>query len=116
MAIERPDAVESITSPDGDTEADMVRKLDTFFWTGRLVPLFPLGAFTPQSECPHRGPIRPGSTLCCMVCSRSGMDGHPSLKWDRRFGPRPERKPDALIPERQTRRERRKAKHDASGI
>lgn len=54
-----------------------------------LVPLFPIGPFTPASECPHRGPIAEGSLLCCMVCSASGMDGHPALARDPRFDPRP---------------------------
>src|SRR5262249_13105286 len=40
----------------------------------RLVPLFPIGAFTPQSICPHHESIERGSTLCCMVCHASGMD------------------------------------------
>jgi hypothetical protein len=43
-------------------------------WDG-LIPLFPIGAFTPQSECPHRGPITPGRPVVCMVCHASGADG-----------------------------------------
>ena len=39
-----------------------------------LLPLFPIGALTPRSECPHRGPITPGTSLCCMVCHASGFD------------------------------------------
>ena len=50
----------------------------------RLVPLFPIGPYTPQSSCAHRRPIRAGSLLCCMVCHRSGMDEHPALQ--RNFG------------------------------
>jgi hypothetical protein len=57
-----------------------------------LVPLFPITAFTPQSTCPHRGPVRPGSVFCCMVCSRSGIDGHPALKRDPKTDPRPDPK------------------------
>lgn len=65
-----------------------------------LMPLFPVGFFLPTSAdqvrafgrvlvpefasrgdvCPHHGPIPEGSTLCCMVCHQSGMDGHPGLK------------------------------------
>lgn len=59
-------------------------------WWLELVPLFPVGAFTPTSECPHRGPIAEGSLLCCMVCSASGMDGHPSLALE----PATDRRPD----------------------
>lgn len=40
----------------------------------RVLPIFPVGPFTPGSRCPHRGPIPPGSSLCCMVCHASGMD------------------------------------------
>ncbi|MGO9598102.1 MAG: hypothetical protein ACLP7Q_08930 [Isosphaeraceae bacterium] len=59
----------------------------------RLVPLFPIGPLTPQSTCPHHGPIRPGSIFCCMVCSQSGMDDHPALKRDSSTDPPPEPKP-----------------------
>jgi hypothetical protein len=77
----------------------------------RLVPLFPIGPFTPQSTSPHRGPIRPGSVFCCMVCSRSGMDGHPALKRDPHTDPRPEPKtvpPTKPAIGRETRKQRRK--------
>ncbi|OJW18828.1 MAG: hypothetical protein BGO49_17545 [Planctomycetales bacterium 71-10] len=59
-------------------------------WWLELVPLFPVGPFTPTSPCPHHGPIRQGSLLCCMVCSASGMDGHPALARDPATDPRPE--------------------------
>ncbi len=75
----------------------------------RLVPLFPIGAFTPGSSCPHHGPIRPGSVFCCMVCSQSGVDDHPALKRDPCTDPRPERKA-ALVrvtSVRETRKHRR---------
>jgi len=75
----------------------------------RLVPLFPIGAFTPGSACPHHGPIRTGSLFCCMVCSQSGVDNHPALKRDPRTDPRPERKA-ALVrvaSVRETRKQRR---------
>lgn len=76
----------------------------------RLIPLFPIGPFTPGSACPHHGPIRSGSVFCCMVCSQSGMDGHPALKRDPRTDPRPEPKPAARvkISARETRKERRR--------
>jgi hypothetical protein len=59
----------------------------------RLVPLFPIGLYTPLSACPHPEPIQQGSTLCCMVCHCSGMDAHPSLQRDPRTDPVPESKP-----------------------
>jgi hypothetical protein len=76
----------------------------------RLVPLFPIGGFTPRSTCPHHGPIRAGSVFCCMVCSQSGVDDHPALKRDPRTDPRPERRAGALVREtgvRETRKQRR---------
>src|SRR5271166_5094114 len=76
----------------------------------RLVPLFPIGAFTPRSACPHHGPIRTGSEFCCMVCSQSGVDDHPALKRDPSTDPRPERKAAALVRVagvRETRKQRR---------
>jgi hypothetical protein len=77
----------------------------------RLVPLFPIGPFTPASACPHQGPIRRGSVICCMVCSRSGMDDHPALKRDPGTDPPPEPKP-VVTPRpargRETRKERRR--------
>jgi hypothetical protein len=76
----------------------------------RLVPLFPIGAFSPQSACPHHGPIRAGSVFCCMVCSRSGVDDHPALKRDPRTDPRPERTVTTFVRVagvRETRKQRR---------
>jgi hypothetical protein len=46
----------------------------------RLVPLFPVGAYTPQSMCGHHEPIQRGSLFCCMICHRSGHDDHPALQ------------------------------------
>jgi hypothetical protein len=77
----------------------------------RLVPLFPIGPYTPQSQCAHLRPIEPGSSLCCMVCHKSGMDRHPALRRDPRAEPAAEPKPrpvPAPAPSRlETRKERR---------
>jgi hypothetical protein len=65
----------------------------------QLVPLFPIGPFTPHSTCPHHEPIQQGSPLCCMICHRSGKDAHPVLLRDPRTDPAPEPKPGpAAIP------------------
>jgi hypothetical protein len=74
----------------------------------RLVPLFPIGAFTPGSTCPHHGPIRAGSVFCCMVCSQSGVDDHPALKRDAHTDPGPERRVSPVrAAVRETRKQRR---------
>jgi len=74
----------------------------------RLVPLFPIGAFTPGSACPHHGPIRAGSVFCCMVCSHSGVDDHPALQRDTQTDPRPEHKASPVrVAVRETRKQRR---------
>jgi hypothetical protein len=46
----------------------------------RLVPLFPVGIYTPQSVCAHHGPIQRGSLFCCMICHKSGHDDHPAVQ------------------------------------
>jgi hypothetical protein len=56
----------------------------------RLIPLFPIGAFTPQSICSHHDSIERGSRLCCMVCHASGMDDHPGLQRSPETEPSPE--------------------------
>jgi hypothetical protein len=88
----------------------------------RLVPLFPIVAYTPQSTCPHRAPIEPGSALCCMVCHCSGMDDHPALQRDPQSDPSPEPKPappSVRQPElgapRETRRQRRRRQFAQQG-
>jgi len=117
-ARERERSTASVASPMRDRFLDDESRARRGFWeTGsddprrppRLVPLFPIGPFTPQSTCPHRGPIRPGSVLCCMVCSRSGVDDHPALKRDPRTDPRPEPKapPSTKGTPVETRRQRR---------
>src|SRR5262249_33833484 len=37
-------------------------------WPPNLIPLFPVGPYTPLSACGHRQKIPTGSLLCCMVC------------------------------------------------
>jgi hypothetical protein len=79
----------------------------------RLIPLFPIGAYTPQSTCAHQGPIESGSLLCCMICHCSGVDDHPGLLRSPLTDQEPEPKPaPAPAPaekraQRETRRERR---------
>jgi hypothetical protein len=79
------------STPDGPSPAQRP-------WWLELVPLFPIGAFTPTSACPHHGPIREGSLFCCMVCSTSGMDHHPALQRDPLTDPRPEPRPSPRKP------------------
>jgi hypothetical protein len=85
----------------------------------RLIPLFPIGSFTPGSTCPHRDPIGRGSTLCCMVCHASGMDDHPGLRRDPETDPssEPEPEPAPAVAEsktsdgpREARKQRRRKK------
>ena len=82
----------------------------------RLVPLFPIGSFTPQSTCPHHGPIQSGSVFCCMICSQSGIDDHPALKRDQHTDPGPERKTTTHVKVagvRETRKQRRQRLKEA---
>jgi hypothetical protein len=75
----------------------------------RLVPLFPVGPFTPQSTCGHLRAIEPGSVFCCVICHQSGVDDHPGLQRDPLTDPAPEPKP-APAPvktARETRKQRR---------
>ncbi len=114
-ALERARALESSRSRETPTEsARPGRPEDLGF---RLIPLFPIGAFTPQSACPHGEPIERGSTFCCMVCHASGMDDHPGLRRDPLTDPSPETDPtaDGTAPRRpveskQTRKQQRRRK------
>lgn len=78
----------------------------------RLVPLFPIGAFTPLSECERHRWITRGSVFCCMICHRTGVDDHPALQRNWLTDPKPEPpppappKPEPARPE--TRKERRR--------
>jgi hypothetical protein len=76
----------------------------------RLEPLFPVRPLSPESTCPHRWRIKRGSVFVCMICHRSGQDGHPGLRRNRKFDPKPEPKPSAPPPLKaklETRRQRR---------
>jgi hypothetical protein len=75
----------------------------------RLIPLFPLDSYVPASACAHRRSLRVGSLFCCMVCHRSGIDGHPALQRDPRTDPAPEPKP-SVMPAKKPARETRKQK------
>jgi hypothetical protein len=63
----------------------------------QLVPLFPVGNYTPHSRCGHRGPIERNSVFCCMVCHTSGQDDHPALQNSSFIKPNSEVKRDATI-------------------
>ena len=65
-----------------------------------LVPLFPIGPYTPRSSCGHQRPIASGSVLCCMICHRSGWDKHPAMQRDPETDPAPEPRLTSLYQER----------------
>jgi hypothetical protein len=74
----------------------------------RLIPLFPIAPYTPQSACGHHGPIEAGSLLCCMVCHCSGIEDHPGLVRNPLTDPAPEPKPAPAPVTKKTARETRK--------
>ncbi len=76
----------------------------------RLIPMFPIGLYTPQSTCRHHRAIAVGSLFCCMVCHCSGVDEHPALQRDPATDPAPEPKPAPAPaePAIETRKRRRK--------
>ena len=76
--------------------------------TLRLIPMFPIGPYTPQSACRHRQAIASGSRFCCMVCHCSGVDKHPALRRDPGTDPAPE--PKAPPPPKKPARETRKVR------
>jgi hypothetical protein len=100
-------AAASMTLTPGETSA----LTDPALRTPRLEPLFPILTFTPQSACGHKRDLRKGSCFVCMVCHKSGMDGHRALVRDPRTDPRPEpKKPPPPPPKpgaRESRRQRR---------
>jgi hypothetical protein len=87
-----------------------------------MVPLFPIGPFTPQSACAHRGPIKRGAPFVCMVCFTSGRDDHPALQRDPATDPKPEPDPASTRPPtkktqaKQTRKQRRARMFGAASI
>src|SRR5262249_56446605 len=86
--IERARALERNCSKDNPIESLKAGLLGDLGF--RLIPLFPIGAFTPHSTCPHHESIRRGSTLCCMGCHASRMGDHPAFRGDPRTDPSPE--------------------------
>lgn len=82
----------------------------------RLIPLFPIVAFTPQAMCAHKRDLRRGSLFCCMVCHRCGHDGHPALVRTPATDPPPEKKPDPTPPKKSAKETRaaRRAKLPAN--
>jgi RNA polymerase sigma factor (sigma-70 family) len=73
--------------------------------------LSPITSFTPQSACPHHGPIARESVFVCIVCHAVGNEDHPALQRDPETDPQPEPKPKApplTRKKRETRRARRK--------
>jgi hypothetical protein len=91
FGVERSVAQESKLSKDDLLESLKSGRVDDVGF--RLIPLFPIGAFTPQSACPHHDSIKRDSRLCCMVCHASGMDDHPGLRRDPKTDPSPEPRP-----------------------
>jgi hypothetical protein len=84
--------------------------VDPYIRPPRLVPLFPIEAFVPSSVCRHGRSLRRGSPFCCMVCNKSGQDGHPGLRRNRRNDPKREPPPSTPPPLKakvETRRQRR---------
>lgn len=128
LALARARAAEQAVDASGSDDAESPIRDENAAprtpWWLELVPLFPIGAFTPTSKCPHHGPIRAGSLFCCMVCSNSGVDDHPSLKRDPQTDPRPEPAPAPAAPaprpdtaaRRETRKERRRRQSNAAPV
>ena len=63
------------------TRAVLTSRSFQFSWRPpQLIPLFPVGNYTPSSPCAHRSRIERGSFFCCMICHASGQDDHPALQ------------------------------------
>lgn len=63
-----------------------------------LEPTFGVRSFTPESGCPHYGPIPMVSKLVCMVCHATGFDHHPLMKRTLASDPLPEPEPEDYQP------------------
>ncbi|MDR3621548.1 MAG: hypothetical protein P4L85_19510 [Paludisphaera borealis] len=77
-------------------------------------PLYGVRPFVPTSPCPHRGPLKQGSSEYCEQCSRHGKDGHWRLRRDPARDPRPEPKPKPTPIVEFSRFERRRLKFAAA--
>ena len=76
-------------------------------WVRDVHPILPADLMTPDSPCPHKGPVEPGSLDYCVVCHASGRDGDPALKIDPRTAPKPEPVVDPEAEKPRTRKQRR---------
>ena len=73
----------------------------------------PLVVLVPGSRCPHGEEIRAG--WCCVVCHRSGSDGHPDLVISRGERPELDKKPAPLI-EHLTRKQSRRLRFEKDHV
>ena len=86
MSVKEPTVAETISTPSARPTFLQRRAVhpSSFFPHTRqlpqLLPLFPVGNYTPDSPCAHFEPIPYGSAFCCMVCHISGLDDHPALE------------------------------------
>jgi hypothetical protein len=81
----------------------------------RLIPLFPIGSYTPHSTCAHNKAIEAGSLFCCMVCHCSGIDDHPGLVRTALTDPAPEPKA-APVPKKTNKETRKQQRQRRFGI
>lgn len=80
----------------------------------KMVPLFPLDSFTPNSKCAHKRRIKRGSIFCCMICHQSGVDLHPALRRSKATDPKPEPKASKSEDRKNGRKKQHAAKNAAS--
>lgn len=75
------DWVEPAVAPEPEPEkasSDYVDAPEPDPWT-LLMPLFGVQSWTPDSPCPHKGPLAEGSVFVCMKCHAAGKDGTKAL-------------------------------------